>query len=114
MAYTCLDDHWDEHPKYAMLDFGHMGLMACATVYCNRLLTDGFVPDRYVRARAGNRLASKLVEVGVWTREESGYRIVGYLDHNASRAEVLAKREAARVSGRNGGLAKSKALPRVP
>ena len=45
----------------------------------------------------GPKLAKKLTDVGIWIDIETGWEIVGYLDHNPSKAEVLAKREAARA-----------------
>lgn len=100
MAYAQLDEHFDEHPKFEDLDLEHFGLMACALAYCNRLLTDGFISTRAVRgfgkSGKGLRVATKLVEKGIWTAAEGGFNYVGFLDHNPSRQEVLSKREEAR------------------
>lgn len=100
MAYAPLDEHFDEHPKYEELELEHFGLMACAIAYCTRNLTDGKVSyaavRKFGRTMKGVRLAKKLVDLGIWREVDGGWEIVGFLDHNPSRAEVLAKREDAR------------------
>lgn len=112
MAFACLDDGWDEHPKYAELELEHFGLMACAIVYCNRRLTDGRVPDKAVRgfgkSGKGPKLAAKLVAENIWRRIDGGFEVVGYLEHNPSRAAVLARRAQRAASGKLGGFAKAK------
>lgn len=101
MSYAQLDEHFDEHPKYQELELEHFGLMACGISYCNRLLTDGKIPMKAVRgfgaSGCGVVVAGELVEAGIWKETESGYEIVGFLDHNPSRAKVLARREAERA-----------------
>lgn len=116
MTYAQIDDRFDEHPKYAAADFDleHFGMQACAITYCNRHLTDGRIPDAAVRkmgrgnARRNLALASHLVDVGIWRRVDGGFEIVGFLDHNSSRAEVLSRREDLHekraAAGRIGGL----------
>jgi hypothetical protein len=100
MAYAPLDEHFDEHPKFEELELEHYGLMACAITYCNRNLTDGKVSftavRRFGKSIKGPKLAKKLTDLGIWAEVEGGWEIVGYLDHNASREQVLAKREATR------------------
>lgn len=101
MSYAQLDEHFDEHPKFASLELEHFGLMACAIAYCNRLLTDGFVPTRAVRgfgaSGKGVKLAARLVEAGIWLEVDGGYGVRGFLDHNPSRVTVLARRESVRA-----------------
>jgi len=100
MPYARIDDRWDEHPKFVDLDLAAFGLMACAIVYSNRQLTDGFIPDKAVRSFGacgkGPKIAERLVAAGIWIRVDAGYEIVGFLDHNFSRAEVEAKRASDR------------------
>jgi hypothetical protein len=116
MAYAPLDEHFDEHPKYESLDLEHYGLMACAITYCNRNLTDGKVSFKAVRgfgkSGKGPKYAKRLTDAGIWRDIETGWEIVGYLDHNPSRAEVLAKREAARA--RKDAYRKGSTLTIVP
>ena len=114
MSYACLDDHWDEHPKYVDLELEHFGLMACGIVYCNRNLTDGFVPEKAVRgfgaSGKGIRLAERLVTSGQWAKTDGGYQIVGYLDHNPSKEQVLARRAERADAGRRGGFARARVV----
>lgn len=101
MSYAQLDEHFDEHPKYQALELEHFGLMACGISYCNRLLTDGKIPMKAVRgfgaSGRGVEIAEELVKAGIWLHTVAGYEIVGFLDHNPSRAKVLARREAERA-----------------
>ena len=113
MTYACIDDRWDEHPKYAGLELEHFGLMACAIVYCNRHLTDGFVPDKAIRgfgaSGEGPRLARRLVSEGIWIRREGGFEVLGYLDHNPSRVTVEERRTERAAAGKRGGEAAAQA-----
>lgn len=78
-------------------------------MYCNRQKArDGFIPDEIVSLlfpiRAANKLASKLVDVGLWERCDGGYRIHDYHDYQPTAeqaAEISEKRAAA---GRAGGI----------
>lgn len=105
MTYAMIDDRFDEHPKYVEADWDleHYGLQACALTYCNRHQTDGKVPSRAVQrfgkgnAKRNQKLAAALVERGFWRRIDGGYEVVGFLDHNPSKAEVEAKRAAAKA-----------------
>lgn len=118
MSFACLDDRWDEHPKYIDLDLEHFGLMACAIVYCNRQLTDGFVPEKAVRgfgkSGKGPKLAERLVAEGVWKKAKGGFEIVGYLDHNPSREVVLARKAKRAEAGERGGKASGQARAKAP
>lgn len=106
--YAPLDIHFDEHPSHADLELEHLGLQACAIAYCNRLLTDGFVSDRALRnfgkSGKGPRLAPYMIKQGKWVRVDGGFAIVGFLDWNPSRVEVLARREARSKAGQKGGV----------
>lgn len=107
MSYAPLSDRFDDHPRYVELGCAEMGLIACAITYATRNLTDGRIPrvwpDRRF-GREGPRVAIRLIDFGVWSKREDGdYEIVGFLDHNPSKAEVLLKKEKLREAGRKGG-----------
>ena len=116
MTYALLDDRWDEHPKYVTLELEHFGLMACALTYCNRHLTDGFLPTKAIKSFGasgiGLEVAVALVASGQWEAAADGYWVVGYLDHNPSREEVeqrkLKHSDARAKAGRAGGVASGK------
>lgn len=120
MTYAQIDDRFDEHPKHlrAGWDLEHYGLQVCAITYANRHLTDGFVPrsavarfglvDSSTKLRRNLRLASKLIADGFWREADGGFEIVGFLDHNPSKEEVLNRRadlhEKRSAAGRIGGI----------
>lgn len=115
MVWTNLDDQYPHSlPMTELADIAALGFDVCGVIYCNRLLTDGFIPDGalnqvYPPLRNPRRLANKLVEQRLWERDDEagGYRIVGFLERHPSREEVEAKRrkraEAGRVGGRRSG-----------
>lgn len=67
-----------------------------ATVWSNRLLTDGDIPADRLRVLVPRFRASAVVELesaGLWSKTESGYRIEGFLVDQPSQREVKARRE---------------------
>src|SRR6266496_292269 len=44
MPWVRVDDHFDEHPKFAQAGPLGMALWVTGLAYCNRNLTDGFIP----------------------------------------------------------------------
>ncbi|MGH3094586.1 MAG: hypothetical protein ACRDMV_01130 [Streptosporangiales bacterium] len=111
MSWVRIDDSFYDHPKFAMLNA--LGITAWLTglAYCNRNLTNGFVP-----AGAARRLfdceglgvytgtftgedaepihgVEQLVEVGLWHEVNGGYQVHDYLEYQPSREQVLAERE---------------------
>lgn len=82
--------------------------------FCASQLSDGFISDvqltRFVAVGIGSpkRHATRLCEVGLWERAEDdllgngcGYRVVSWLKHNRSRAEIEEKqrKDAERKAG---------------
>jgi DnaT DNA-binding domain len=112
MTHAQIDDRFDDHPKYSEYGAAEMGVIACAITYANRNLTDGRIPRIWPRRRfgqTGERIAKRLVEDGIWVQSERDcYSIAGFLDHNPSRIEVLARRSAAAerkaAAGKTGGI----------
>jgi len=98
MPYAQLDVHFDEHPAHAELSLEHLGIQACAIAYCNRLLTDGFIPKKQIRLWGqpgdGERVASEMVTRHLWAECAGGYKVEGYLDHNPSRKSVSEKKKS--------------------
>lgn len=94
-----------DHPKVAAAGPIAAWLNVCGIAYCNRQLTDGYIPasvaNRLTDAdEAGcytcEEIAERLCEVGLWERVEGGYRIHDYLVYQPSKEAVLKEREAAR------------------
>lgn len=118
MTWVRLADDFADHPKVIAAGPLAGWLWVCSLAYANKYLTDGFVPQGAVRRLADvddpARLAARLVEVGLWTRADGGYRIHDYADFQPSAETVRAERErtAERVrtwrerqkSGRDNGV----------
>lgn len=110
VTWTKIDESFSDHPK--ILDAGPLAelLQIRALQYCNRLLTDGFIPktavDRLARdlesrlREDGRRvtaqsLAQKLIAEGIWEQRGDGYVIHDFNQFQPTRAKVLADRAAA-------------------
>lgn len=95
MPWAKLDDVFHNHPKVLKAGNEAIGMHARALSYCACYLTDGFVPDEFVKRR--HRLARRLCVAGLWARVEGGYKIHDYLDFNPSAEKVRAQRELDQV-----------------
>jgi hypothetical protein len=112
MTWSRFDDAAPKHPKAGMAGNEAWGLWAAAVMYCNRYLTDGFVPTAALAREClpvpitpskAKKLAEQLCEArlrpedpGLFERVEGGYRVHDFLDWNPSKAEVESKRKADR------------------
>lgn len=119
MGWIKLDDSFIDHPKY--LEAGPLAGYLCIAgmAWCNRNLTDGFIPRGQVRRLVdfdgygehawptdAMNLADELVAAGLWEKEERGYRVHDYHDWQRSREQIEAAIEQRREAGRRGGLAR--------
>lgn len=100
MAWVRLDDGFAEHPKIEEAGPLAAWLHVAALCYCNRHLTDGFIPAGKVKRLADvpnvSRHIGALVKVGMWMEVEGGYAIHDYLQYQPSRDEVEKGRAEAR------------------
>ena len=144
MPWVRVDDGYAEHPK--MLAVGPLGqaLWLAGLAYCNRNLTDGFIPwaaaSRLVswemlrRTEDGRELiwqigigtgmhgedvsnkfvVDMLIDVGLWDEVAGGYRVHDYDDYQPTKAQVMAEREAKVAAGRAGGKATAAARGAAP
>lgn len=112
MGWVRLDDGLCTHVKtFTVLDLNSIGLWTLCLAFCAHELTDGFVPEEYIVARAPRRdpakAVAKLIAAGWMQRVEGGYHIPQYLDYNPSRETVEAtrarEREKKRKQGKAGG-----------
>ncbi len=127
MPWVRLDEEFPDHPKVVTAGPLAGWLHVCALAYCNRHLTDGFVPRAQVArlvsfdgmlvdysgddgdARLAHEptaieMATALVSVGMWEERQGGYLIHDFLDYQPSRAEIEAQRKVKRDAGRAGGI----------
>lgn len=116
MAWVKLDDGFADHPKVA--DAGPLaGMMQVAALcYCNRHLTDGFIPRGQVpkliscdglfyaddrgrkRPVTWQKVVSSLLQAEMWSEAEGGYAIHDYGQYQPSKAAV--EEERAKTAGR--------------
>lgn len=92
MAWVRIDDGFDEHPKIASLDERAVAVFVFGLCYCNRNLTDGFIPASYGR-RVSARGVKVLEGCGLWERVEGGWRVHDYKDYQPTKESVMKERE---------------------
>ena len=96
MAWFKVDDKFWSHPKVLLLSDSAVALWVRAGTYCAQQLLDGTVPARALRLLGTEEVADELVDAGLWTREEDGWKFHDWMDHQPSRAEVEERRERER------------------
>lgn len=109
MTWVKLDMNMPENAK--VLEAGPLAawLHVCGIAYCNRHLTDGFIPDvvlsRLADIPSYAAEARVLVRVGLWERDDErrGYWVHDYHDYQPSAVDEKAKRKAKQEAGRLGG-----------
>lgn len=100
MTWIKIDDGITEHPKCVDLTSAAWTLWLHGLAYCSRNLTDGYIPTamlpRLSAVSNPRKVADALVNAGLWHRENGGYQVHDYCDHQRSRADIEAERAAAR------------------
>jgi hypothetical protein len=136
MPWVRIDEEFPHHPKVVKAGPLGMAMQVAALCYCNRYLTDGFVPRSVAAtlldldglgmrmwmgelAGGGEDATWQLVvgdleDAGLWEKAEGGWRIHDYHDYQPSREHVLQVREVRKDAGRKGGQAKSKQVAKQP
>ncbi len=97
MVWIRIDDQIAHHPKFFEVGPVASWLWVCGNGYCNKYLTDGFIPTAALKA-LGNvpnpvKHARDLVRVGLWDDADGGYRVHDFHDYNPTAADVKEKRE---------------------
>ena len=119
MPWVKLDDHFDQHPKIAAAGPLGVALWVTGLAYCNRNLTDGFIPwavarsllsweylddDGKVRTvgvysgHVGDDVSCAfvidiLLNAGLWEEAKGGYRIHDFDQYQPSKSDVMSERE---------------------
>ena len=101
MVWFKMDDSFPSHPKVLGIPrrdrLAAVGLWTLAGGWCAKQLTDGYLAAHMVEEiGASPRLASTLVEVGLWEVSEGGFQFHDWADYNPTREEVESERESAR------------------
>lgn len=99
MGWFRVDDAMTEHPKCVTLSPFAWTLWLHALGYCSRNLTDGNIPQailpRLCSIKDADKAAAELVDAGLWHVTPDGWAVHDYLDHQRSRSQVQADRDAA-------------------
>jgi hypothetical protein len=132
MTWVRIDDQFPDHPKVVAAGPLAGWLAVCGLCYCNRNLTDGFIPRavahrltsfEHIGIETGGDgqtfavgddascewMAQVLVEHGIWREVAGGYAIHDYGEYQLSKAEILELRSKKAAAGRAGGLATARA-----
>ena len=101
-----------DHPKIHPLSDAAFRCLVEATLWSRRHMTDGFLSKRLALARWSLEvlleLASNDTEKPSLIEVENGWFIHDFSEHQSTKAEIEALREARKAAGRKGGLAKGK------
>lgn len=133
MVWVRIDENFAQHPKVLRAGPLGMAMQIAALCYCNRHMTDGFVPKQIAKGlldldglgmrMSGNGLmgagldaewhlvVEDLVEAGLWDEVDGGWQIHDYLDFQPSRQQIQRVSETRREAGRRGGSANRKQTP---
>ncbi len=109
MVWIRLDDQIAHHPKFIAAGPVAAWLWVCGNGYCNKYLTDGFIPTSALSTLGGvtnaEKWGARLVEVGLWIAEDGGFRVHDFHDHNPQAKDIKAKRKRDRIRKRKERLA---------
>lgn len=107
MPWVRIDDHFPDHPKVVSAGPIAAWLFVAGLCYCNRFLTNGFIPinqiDRLVPlderrdvSESPQQLTKRLVSLALWTETTKkgvrGVLVHDYLKYQVSKAQVLTSR----------------------
>lgn len=96
MPHFLVDDGFAFHHKTVGAGNAAVGLWTRAGAWCRQQLSDGFIPTNIVRTLGSAKEARALVACGLWVEVDGGYQFHEWEQRQTTKAEVLAKREAAR------------------
>ncbi len=115
-GWVKLDDQVTEHPKLESVGPVAAWVYVCSITYCNRNLTDGFIPrataQRLAASADAEQVASlilRLVDVGLWDQNGSGFYVHDYLEYQRSKADIEQLSNDRKAAGSLGGKASSRA-----
>lgn len=139
MSWVRIDDHFDEHPKFAAAGPIGMALWLAGLAYANRNLTDGFIPWAAARnlvswsflgpddgagrkiyrlsvssGMVGNDVdddfaITLLLDCGLWEERDDGYEIHDYAQYQPTKSAIEATHALKQAAGQAGGQASAKA-----
>lgn len=109
LPWVRLDTALPDHPKILHLVDGYKDgrasafVYVCGLAYCGRHGTDGYIPGPAL-ARIGGRAADaqRLVQVGLWDKNGSGWTIHGWAEYQQSTGETQERRRNIERNSRKG------------
>lgn len=104
-----LHDGFPEHRKTAVLSDRAFRRLIEAWCYCNRTLSDGHIPKALGDKMFSRKVCDELTQAGWVARSESGYEMLGYLEHQSSAEQVADLRRKRSAAGSKGGKAAASA-----
>ena len=113
MTWIRIEDTMPSNPKIASLSDRAFRLYVTGLCYAGKHLTDGFIPAplrRTLGTEMASKLASKLLDKGLWIKVEGGYQIHDYLKHQTSKAQAEIEKENNRLRAERARKAKSSAI----
>lgn len=109
--------YWIDEGSHSWPEIDEVGTAAaglywrCGSYIADRQ-TDGFIPSARARMYGTPEWIGRLVEVGLWTVEEGGFRDTRYFPLNATKAEIdERKKKAAARQQRFRGRQKTRESP---
>ena len=99
MPWVKLDEHIDDHPKFAEVGTQGLALFMILLCYCNRQHNDGFVPQSVLtmtlrKWAISADVVDAMLAVRLLEPADRGVRMHDYLEYQPSRNEVEEKRTA--------------------
>lgn len=98
MTWFKVDDTLATHPKARVAGLAAMGLWTVAGAFASQHLTDGFVPEWYVKTwPQGMRLAQQLVTADLWRVADGGWLYHQWDERQPTKAKVEEERSKTRA-----------------
>lgn len=126
MPWVRIDEEFYLHPKVVAAGPLAMAMQVAGLCYCNRYLTDGFLPKAVSRTlldfagiamncwkgemigggedATAELVIDRLLDAGMWVEEQGGYRIHDFHIYQPRKVDVEEDRRQKREAGRLGGL----------
>lgn len=88
MAWFKTDDKFAMHPKVIQAGNAAIGLWIRAGTWSADQSTDGHIPTEMITVLGGKTAdATKLVNAGLWERDDAGYQFHDWQDYQPTRAD---------------------------
>jgi uncharacterized phage protein (TIGR02220 family) len=115
VTWVAVDDGFPDHPKILALGEdapAGMALYIASMCWCGKHLTDGALPYLQVPRlvpylQDAERIADRLLEVGLFERNGKGWKLHDWADYQRSKARAEYIRGERAKAGRRGGLSKA-------